>query len=68
MVSAQAHDIRIRKTLSKHPLKEKVYNYEHFIGGVDMGLPATGSVVSIEGSSRPMSAVVSKTKLTSRVP
>lgn len=34
--SAKNADIRIRKTKSKMNLKEKVFNYENYIGGVDM--------------------------------
>jgi hypothetical protein len=36
ITSAKNNDVRIRKAPSKNDLKERIFSYEGYIGGIDM--------------------------------
>lgn len=37
-ITSAQQDVRIKRNLSKQNLKERVFNYEGYIGGVDMAM------------------------------
>jgi hypothetical protein len=49
--------VRIRNNISKKDIKEKIFNYENYIGGVDM--PASVGLMSpsMYTGSKPLSGV-----------